>query len=84
MEDQNKPTYEELEQENKFLVEKVKNLANQLSQISNLNNTLHWMFKVIENKDVFENKEFINKVTSKLEEILTPPEDDLRGDKVEV
>jgi len=79
-----KPTYEELEEQNSFLIEKVKSLSNQLSQVSNLNNTLHWMFKVIENKDVFENKEFINKVASKLEEILTPPEDDLRGDKVEV
>lgn len=79
-----KPTYEELEEQNSFLIEKVKSLSNQLSQVSNLNNTLHWMFKVVENKDVFENKEFINKVTSKLEEILTPPEDDLRGDKVEV
>lgn len=79
-----KPTYEELEKQNSFLIEKVKSLSNQLSQVSNLNNTLHWMFKVIENKDVFENKEFINKVTSKLEEILTPPEDDLRGDKIEV
>lgn len=79
-----KPTYEELEEQNSFLIEKIKSLSNQLSQVSNLNNTLHWMFKVVENKDVFENKEFINKVTSKLEEILTPPEDDLRRDKVEV
>ena len=79
-----KPTYEELEEQNSFLIEKVKSLSNQLSQVSNLNNTLHWMFKVVENKDVFENKEFINKVASKLEEILTPPEDDLRGDKAEV
>lgn len=79
-----KPTYEELEEQNSFLIEKIKSLSNQLSQVSNLNNTLHWMFKVIENKDAFENKEFINKVTSKLEEILTPPEDELQGDKVEV
>lgn len=79
-----KPTYEELEEQNSFLIEKIKSLSNQLSQVSNLNNTLHWMFKAIENKDAFENKEFINKVTSKLEEILTPPEDELRGDKVEV
>lgn len=79
-----KPTYEELEEQNSFLIEKIKSLSNQLSQVSNLNNTLHWMFKVVENKDVFENKEFINKVTSKLEEILTPPEDDLQRDKVEV
>lgn len=72
--EETKVTYEDLEKQNKSLVEQVRGLHNQLQQVQNLNNTLYWLFKAVKYSDKF-NSEFINKVTNQLEKILTPPEE---------
>lgn len=71
MEVVDKPTYEELEKELDILIEQRNNLANQLNQLANINNNLHWAFKVLEFGSYF-NQTFVSKIASDIEEILTP------------
>ncbi len=78
-----KISYEELENRNNFLLKRVRDLQDQLSQISNLNNTLYWLFKAVENKEIFD-KDFIIKIKNHLQNILTPPENEILENKEQV
>lgn len=74
MEETQKSSYEELQKTNQMLIERVNSLQNQLSQVMNMNNTLHWLFRAMDHSEKF-NPEFIKIITDQLESMLTPPKE---------
>lgn len=70
-----KPTYEELETAYNARTNQVRDLYEQLQQ-ANANNLvlrLEFLFKVLENKDMFT-ADFVNRCVSDITELLTIPE----------
>ena len=70
-----KPTYEELEAAYNARTNQVRDLYEQLQQ-ANANNLvlrLEFLFKVLENKDMFT-ADFVNRCVSDITELLTIPE----------
>lgn len=68
------PSMEELQKTNQMLIDRVNNLQNQLSQVMNMNNTLHWLFRAMDHAEKFST-EFIQEITKQLESMLTPPKE---------
>lgn len=69
------PSYEQLKNWCDQLMMQRNQLAERLGQITDIVNKLPWLFKVIENKDIF-NKEFVDYCISEVTYILTPPEEE--------
>lgn len=71
-----KMSYEQLEQVAHQLSEQTRQLYSKLqkSNMENVFKRLDYLFKVVENKDVFS-KEFLDKCVKEIEEIITIPED---------
>ena len=68
------PSVEELQKTNQMLIERVNSLQNQLSQVMNMNNTLHWLFRAMDHADKFS-PEFVQELVKQLEGMLTPPKE---------
>lgn len=76
MEEQRKePTVEELKNYCNQLFQQRNELANQLTQITNITTKLPWLFKVVEFKDVFDD-EFVKGCIKELQAILTPAKEE--------
>lgn len=66
------PTYEQLKNWCDQLLAQRNQLAERLGQITDIHTKLPWLFKVIENKEVF-NSEFVDSCVDEVTYILTPP-----------
>ncbi len=76
MEEQRKePTVEELKNYCNQLFQQRNELANQLTQITNITTKIPWLFKVVEFKDVFDD-EFVKGCIEELQAILTPAKEE--------
>jgi hypothetical protein len=71
----NKPSYEQLKNWCDQLLMQRNQIAEELRQVSNIVNKLPWLFKVIENKEVFST-EFVNNCVKEIVDIMTPPEEE--------
>lgn len=69
----NMPTYEQLKNWCDQLLMQRNQLAERLGQITEIHNKLPWLFKVIENKEVFDT-DFVQSCVKEITLIMTPPE----------
>lgn len=72
--DRKEPTYEDLKNYCNQLMMQRNQLAERLSQVTEVLNKLPWLFKVVENSTIFDNL-FVGKCAQEIKEILTVPED---------
>lgn len=70
-----KPSYEQLKNWCDQLLMQRNQIAEELRQVSNIVNKLPWLFKVIENKEVFST-EFVNSCVEEIIGIMTPPKEE--------
>lgn len=67
-----KPTYEQLKNWLDQVVAQRNQVAERLNQVTDVLNKLPWLFKVLDNKDIFP-KEFVQNCITEITFILTPP-----------
>ena len=67
-----KPTYEQLKNWLDQVVAQRNQVAERLNQVTDVLNKLPWLFKVLDNKDVFS-EEFVQNCITEITFILTPP-----------
>ena len=67
-----KPTYEQLKNWLDQVVAQRNQVAERLNQVTDVLNKLPWLFKVLDNKDVFS-EEFVQNCIAEITFILTPP-----------
>lgn len=72
VEEQKKPTYEQLKNWCDQLMMQRNQLAEKLDQATSVMNILPWLFKVVENKDSFTS-EFVDACTKEIMLIMEPP-----------
>ena len=71
----NEASYEQLKNWCDQLLMQRNQLVERLRQITNIQNKLPWLFKVIENKEIFK-KPFVQSCIEEVTYILTPQEQD--------
>jgi len=70
--EEKKPSYEQLKNWLDQLMTQRNQLAERLNQITDIMNKLPWLFKVIENREVFE-PSVVDTCANEVVEILFPP-----------
>ena len=71
----NEPTYEQLKNWLDQVVAQRNQVAEKLRQVTEVINKLPWLFKVLENKDLFDTQ-FVGDCVEEITYILTPPKEE--------
>lgn len=75
-----KPSYEQLKNWLDQVVSQRNQVAERLNQVTDVLNKLPWLFKVLDNKEIFP-PEFVNNCVEEIMFILTPPTEEELSNK---